>query len=163
GTWTSMATGISGSSQWTTTGSNIYYNSGSVGVGTTNPTSKLHVAGGDALINTMTVGLGSGGLATNNGNWVCAPSPGTNGGDQNVAAGYQALQSNTTGSANTAAGYQALQTNTTGGNQTAFGWSALSQSLTGQINTAIGEASQQYADGTQNTALGAGSLRHATG
>jgi hypothetical protein len=39
-TWTTAA-----SSQWTTSGSNIYYNTGKVGVGTSSPSSALHISG----------------------------------------------------------------------------------------------------------------------
>jgi hypothetical protein len=44
GTWAS----VSGSSQWTTTGSNIYYSTGNVGVGTSTVTYPLDIVGGSS-------------------------------------------------------------------------------------------------------------------
>jgi hypothetical protein len=51
-------TTISGSSQWVTTGSNIYYNTGNVSIGNTNPQTSLQVAG---------TGTASGGNAASSG------------------------------------------------------------------------------------------------
>lgn len=41
----SQLTGIAGTSQWTTSGSNIFYNTGNIGIGVTNPQNKLDVNG----------------------------------------------------------------------------------------------------------------------
>jgi hypothetical protein len=49
-----------GTSQWTTTGANIFFSSGNVGVGTNTPTTKLHVIGDGTITGNLSV---SGNLA----------------------------------------------------------------------------------------------------
>ena len=119
---------------------------GSVGIGTTNPSSKLHVYGGDAIINTLNIGLGAG---TNNG--------------ANTSIGLSALSSNTSGINNTAVGEYTLRGNTVGYNNAAFGSRALYWS-NGNNNTAIGHyALYSNFSSHSNTAVGLGALRNTNG
>jgi hypothetical protein len=83
----------------------------------------------DAIINGLTVGKGSGSVATN------------------TAVGSSALQANTTGSSNTTLGYQSSYLNTTGAFNVAVGVTALYSSTTSAYNTALGYQSG-YSQGT---------------
>jgi hypothetical protein len=117
---------------------------GNLGVGTISPTAKLHVSG-DAKINDITVGKGSGTNTT---------------GTPNTAVGYQALISNANGYSSTAVGYLALYSNTTGYYNTATGSQALRFNTTGNQNTANGDqALYSNTTGSANTANGQQTLR----
>ncbi|HYK44483.1 MAG TPA: tail fiber domain-containing protein [Parafilimonas sp.] len=116
------------------------YLSGNVGIGTTVPAAKLDV-NGDALINGITVGLGTGNLP------------------YNVSVGRQALYNNTIGNSNTANGYRALYTNTAGSGNTANGETSLYSNTTGAANTANGYETLYFnTDGFGNTANGYNAL-----
>jgi hypothetical protein len=109
---------------------------GNVGIGTTGP-SKLLDVNGDALINGLTIGRGSGNSI------------------QNVAVGGVALYSNTSGSGNVAIGYYTLSLNTSGNGNVAVGNASLSSITSGSDNTAIGTASLGNLDaGNYNTCIG---------
>ncbi len=47
--------GAGGGSQWITSGNNIYYSTGNVGIGTSNPTSRLEVSGNTNIAGNFTV------------------------------------------------------------------------------------------------------------
>ncbi len=131
---------------------NIYNSGGNVGIGTTTPSKKLDVSG-DILVNGITVGKGSGSLATNTvlGATALVNTTGTN----NTAIGYISLNANTSGYYNTANGANTLSLNTLGWYNTANGVTALFQNTTGNFNTANGVgALSQNSTGSDNTAFG---------
>jgi hypothetical protein len=115
-----------------------------IGIGTSTPAQKLDV-NGDAIINTIRVGLGNGALATN------------------TAFGFTTLNANTSGTQNTGIGYLALAANTTATRNTAIGWNALAAVDIGGSNTAVGgNALALASSGSQNTAVGRGALQAVT-
>lgn len=127
--------------QWASNGTALYYNSGNIGIGTNSPTAKLEVAGGDANINGLTVGIGGGGISTN------------------IAVGLQALYNNTTGFSNTVYGSHSLLSNTAGYDNSAIGENALYSNVDGIENTSIGNGTLYYnVSGYGNTAVGNGAL-----
>jgi hypothetical protein len=101
----------------------------------------------DATVNTLTVGLGAGSVATN------------------TVVGYQALNSNTTGSLDVTVGYQAMYNNTIGQRVIAIGYQAMYNAKAMSRTVAIGYLSQYYANdsasnsNTYNVAVGDESLK----
>jgi trimeric autotransporter adhesin len=115
-------------------------------------------ADSDALINSVTVGRGNSGVATNTAVGVDALLNNTTG-SFNTATGTNALKENTTGGCNTASGFQALYYNTTGCSNTASGRNALVFNTSGASNTANGyQALLLNTTGSNNTANGTGAL-----
>jgi trimeric autotransporter adhesin len=99
---------------------------------------RISYSGGDALINSLTIGRGAGNKLSN------------------TALGWQTLTSNTTGVYNTATGYQALFANTTGSGNVALGVRSLYLNTTGSKNTALGDSSgYTNSGGNNNSFLGA--------
>jgi hypothetical protein len=126
--------------QWAINNNNIFNNGGNVGIGTNTPSKKLDVSG-DALINGLTIGRGSGNVGNN------------------TALGKNALNSNTTGSANTAVGTSALINNITGDYNTGIGWEAMLSGTDANNSTAIGHWSlYSTVDGVNNVAIGSQTL-----
>lgn len=168
-----------GTNYWTSSGGNIYNNTGTnVGIGTVSPSYKLDVAGfanvdqysgykqaGSTILTasstnaTTFAGIGAGAATI-----AFATSSDPTSGFGATAFGYQALSIATSSVANTAFGYQALTGTGTGtfsaaGQNSAFGYKALTALRTSSGNTAVGaSALQALTTGNNNTAVGANTL-----
>lgn len=95
----------------------------------------------DLTVHSLTMGLGAGGVVNN------------------IAFGYHALYTNTTGGLNIALGYTSLAANTIGSNNIAIGYATLAVNTTGQNNIAIGNATMtNNLFGDDNVAIGKNAL-----
>ncbi len=152
------------SSQWTTSGSNIYYNTGNVGIGTATPVQKLDVRGNINIMADRGYMIDSVKILSNpwDNVFVGAYAGFSNvsgSGYANTANGFQALYSNTTGWMNTAVGMKALFSNTVGYYNSAIGRDALFSNTIGAYNAATGkQALYANTTGSYNTATGVEAL-----
>lgn len=97
----------------------------------------LTVIGGDAAINSITVGKGKSNRSGNTSLGTAALGSNDTG-DKNTGIGFNTLSKNTTGQGNTAIGYNALSQTTVGNNNTIIGNNSGSTLTTGSSNIFIG-------------------------
>ena len=155
--------------------------SGNVGIGTTDPSTSLHISSTDALIlpvgTTAQQPTGANGMIRYNstsssfegysGSWGSIGGATTLNGlsdvlieDNSLYIGHDPSGTTSTAQYNVAVGVTALDAITTGDNNTAVGYNALTANNTGENNTAIGfESLRDNTSGTDNTAIGRHALK----
>jgi len=135
---------------------------GNVGIGTTSPTARLHVAGAARMTDTLTLApSGDQALDVSTGSMYKGGALfiHTKGGTENTALGREALATVTAGLRDTATGFRALYVNTTGKHNSAFGALALYNNDIGSYNTAGGVGALfRNTTGDSNTAFGNNAL-----
>lgn len=126
-------------------------------------TGPVNLGAYNLTVQSMTIGLGGGNLATNTVMGKDALIANTTG-NYNSAYGFNALTGNIGGIANTAIGYRTLFSNTGGVSNTALGVEALYTNVNGSYNVATGrEALYSNNYGSGNTANGYQALKLGAG
>jgi hypothetical protein len=144
------------------------------GIPYTGATGAVNLGAYDLTVHGLTVGRGTGSIATNTvvgRNALKSNSTGSENtvlgdnalfnnttGVDNVAIGPSALLNNTTGGANISIGINSMQRNTTANHNTAVGYHALYQNETGTRNSAFGSRAMFYNTGSDNNTFGEQSL-----
>ena len=168
--YTPATSGAGGGSQWTTSGTSIYYGSGNVGLGSaTNPSFALELSGttiakktiginGKAVVFLPDQSLYTGSIYVGDGGRSVSYTTVFDG-SYNTSVGIGTMASATTGYMNTTVGTMSAAKLTTGYNNTAIGVSTLANLTTGVGNLAVGNAaSNALVSGTDTVAIGRAAL-----